>query len=171
MKHPRQRILKDQDGRTVIELLVGLAMAGIVGVALSSIAVLGFRFAHFSQFEDQRVYPVRNGFDMVVKELRLAQSLHPNCNSQLGIGMLSPGATQAWVATYAVDGSSRLVRTLYTDASCTTVKSTTVLGYQITHFSLSKVGQGELDVAMRATSKDGTPFTLKQRVTGRVVGQ
>lgn len=161
-----------ESGRTLVELLVTLAIAGIVGVSLSSITVLGLRFSRQDQFEDQRVYPVRNAFDMITRDLRLAAEVL-TCGTTT-VYKIRVSDTAIMYTTYTHDPATRRVTsTAYDNPSCSGTSTTTVLGNQITYLNTTQPAPGKFVVEMKAQSSapDNTVFTLVQEVTGRVVGQ
>lgn len=167
------RRMRAESGRTLVEVIMGVAIASIVGISLSNISVLGLRFSHTSRAEDERVYPVRNAYDVVVQDLRLAQNVLPDCDGALGVILLAPGNAEGWTVSYKVDGQKRLVRSIYTDLSCTSLKSSSVLAYRITDFALTYAGSGVFELLLQAQSENDehTEFTLTQSVVGRVLGQ
>lgn len=165
-----KRPLSTAHGRTLIELLVGLAIAAIVAVSLSRVAVAGFRFANDSRYEDRRVYPVRNTMDVIVKDLRFAQRYYANCYGEQGIFVLPP-SSPGQVITYNRNGT-RLVRTIWSNATCTgtgTPVERTIIGYEISDFRLTQL-LGQLDLRIEAKSADGKTYSLRQQVTARRAG-
>lgn len=165
--------LREEAGRSIIELLTASAIAGMVTLMLGSIVILGLRFSRSSQLEDERIYPVRNAFDMITKDLRLTQGAYPDCGSigRLALGIHGPGENEFWFAHYRREADGRLLRIIYADASCSATLSQQPIAYQIDDFSLTQLGAGQFEVLIRARSKDGTAFELTQTVTGRVLAQ
>jgi type II secretory pathway component PulJ len=158
-------------GRTLIELVAALAIAAITGVALARIGVLGVRLGQSSLYEDQRVYPVRNAFDRVAQDLRLALAILPDCGAQgrQAIATLEPGGRVGVVLSYERDGQNRLLRNRWTDAGCSTLQSSSVIAYQVTDLSITPpvASDRSLELRLTATALDGTTFTLQERITGR----
>jgi type II secretory pathway component PulJ len=159
-------------GRTLIELVTALAIAGITGLALSQIGVLGFTLEQTSLYEDERVYPVRNAFDRVAQDLRMALAIIPDCGGVSGrhaIATLGSGGTLGIILTYERDAENRLVQKSWTDAGCTTVQSSSILAYQITNFVITSPVPSDrsIELLLSATAADGTSFTLQERITGR----
>lgn len=158
-------------GRTLIELVAAVAIAAVTGVALARIGVLGVRLGQTSLYEDQRVYPVRNAFDRVAQDLRLALAILPDCGSQgrQAIALLEPGGRVGVVLSYERDGQNRLVRNRWTDAGCTTLQSASVIAYQITDLAITPPAASDRSMELRLTAgaQDGSTFTLQERITGR----
>ena len=165
----------DQAGRTLIELLVGLSITMMASLLLASIVVLGLRISGSFQREDERVYPVRNAFDMIVKDVRLAQGTYPDCgvSGRLALAIHGPGENEIWFAHYSRNASNQLVRTIYRDASCSVKVSEQTLAYQITDFAISAPGAGRFEITLKARSHDAaqTEFEMQQVVIGRMLGQ
>lgn len=166
---------KTQAGRTLIELLVGLSVAMMASLVLASIVILGFRISGTHHREDERVYPVRNAFDMIVKDVRLTQGTYPNCGvtGRLALAIHGPGENEIWVAHYSRNASNQLIRTIYRDASCSVVVSQSTLAYQITDFSIEALAAGRFKITLKARSHDAaqTEFDMEQIVIGRMLGQ
>lgn len=166
------RRLTDPAGRTLIELLVAMAIASMVTLMLGSIVILGLRFSRSSQFEDQRVYPVRNGFDRIVQDLRLTEGTLPCGTGATPTVVLRQKDNSLEFVQYAHDpASKRVVRYSYPDWGCTAGTETTI-AYQITDFRITFHSGARFTVFMEARSNDpdSTPFRITQEVMGRVAG-
>jgi len=161
-------------GHTIVELLISLAIASLVVIVIGSITILGLRFANHDRYEDQRVYPVRNAFDMIVKDLRTATEVRADCPRDSGLlafGIVANDGTPVYV-NYRRDADSKtLIRTAYHNNQCEGTSTATNIAYQITRLKLESLGGGRFEVEMRATSTNGVEYRLSQRVTGRVLAQ
>lgn len=166
--------MRNESGRTMMELLISMAIASIVTLALASITILGLRFANSDRYEDQRVYPVRNAFDLITKDLRTARAVVADCPKDSGLlafSLVDSDGKPVYVTYQRDSATNRLIRTAYQNHQCQGASTSTNIAYQITRFKLKSLGGGRFEVEMRATSTNSEEFVLTQQVTGRVLAQ
>lgn len=166
-----RRLVARTEGRTLIEVLVALAIAGMAALLLSSITTLGLRMSSTFYYEDRRVYPARNALDMLVADMRRAKDILSDwcgVTGQYALKVRAANGVDLDYVTYALVTGNRVVRRQY--SACGVTPSERVVGNQISVFNLALVDKA-LVVTMEARSPDGAVFQLSQRVQGRVAGQ
>jgi Tfp pilus assembly protein PilV len=69
--------IRDEDGLTLVEMLVSITLMGIICTAIIGVTFTAFRSYNESKNSTQEIQQVRLAMEYIVRELRVAQSATP----------------------------------------------------------------------------------------------
>jgi prepilin-type N-terminal cleavage/methylation domain-containing protein len=124
-----RRIIGKQGGFTAVEMLIGVAIIGIIGAAIATSVTQVFSGSNTSSNQMTAINNVRNAGDWIVRDAEQAQASMSTSIGSGVLGLASADSIQlAWVNKYSTPNHTYIVSYTIPDGTTDLVRTETVDG-------------------------------------------